>query len=243
MTIIIIPVHNESETIGKTIHDIYEFCGDYFGLREYEIVIVNDGSTDETLEVCKKMKTVEVIDNVFDRGKGSALKTGFVIANTKYNLDDGDDIIFIDGDGQINPNELKVLFNIMKLYNAGAVIGNKRHKYSMTEYTMTRRIISQTYNRIIKFLFDVKFEDTQCGIKIFKKDVLEKALAKVNVKQYAFDLELIIALRGIRCRIADAPVTIRPQMNRGAISINSIIRTFFDTILIWIKMKKRFYSF
>lgn len=245
MTIIILPVKNEAENIrltviGLSMRAMME-CKD-----GHKIVIINDGSDYATLLECKKIEQefadVARITNLFDRGKGSALKLGFVHATMLYDLKPDDIIVFFDGDGQIRPQEISTLREIMNLYNAEAVIGNKRHKYSMTEYTTTRRIISQTYNWIVKILFDLNFDDTQCGIKIFKKRALDKVIAKVNVKQYAFDLELIVALRAIRCRIADAPVTIQSQMNRGSIGIGAIYRTFLDTITIWIKMKKRFYS-
>jgi len=242
MTLIILPVKNEESTIANTLFEIHAWAS--ANLDEFKIIVINDGSTDRTPELCKEVDNdnIEVFDNLFDRGKGSALKTGYVLTRMVYTMKDDDDIIFLDGDGQIDPKEISTLYNIMELYNAECVIGNKRHKFSMTEYTMLRRVISQGYNFLIRTLFDLKFEDTQCGIKIFKKYVLEDIISKVSVKQYAFDLEMIVALRASRYRIADAPVTIKKQMNRGAIGFGSIFRTFFDTIMIWIKMKKRFYS-
>lgn len=242
MTLIIIPVKNEEQNIKNTIFDIHEWSSS--NLKDFEIVIINDGSTDRTIEICREFESenIKIFNNMFDRGKGSALKTGYVLSSIVYAIADYDDIIFLDGDGQINPKEIGVMLKIMNLYGSDAVIGNKRHKYSMTEYTTTRRIISQTYNFLIRLLFDLKFEDTQCGVKIFKKHVLQEVIEKVKVKQYAFDLELLVALRANKFRIADAPVTIRPQVNRGSIGVSVILRTFFDTITIWIKMKKRFYS-
>ena len=151
MNLIILPVFNEEKTIRKTIDHLYLWCHAYFPLNEFQLVLINDGSTDRTLEICKDFDhgNVLAINNMFDRGKGSALKTAYVLSTQIFNMADNDNIIFLDGDGQINPKEIQVHFNIMKLYNADVVIGNKRHKYSMTKYTATRRLISHTYNKII----------------------------------------------------------------------------------------------
>ena len=105
-----------------------------------------------------------------------------------------------------------------------------------------RRIVSKTYNTLIQFLFQIRYQDTQCGIKLFKKHALDSVINKVNVKQYAFDLELIVALRDSKFRVVDAPVKVKKQENIGSVSLKSILKTFVDTCIIWIKKKKGFYK-
>jgi hypothetical protein len=147
----------------------------------------------------------------------------------------------MDGDGQIDPSEIKTFLNLMNLYNADVVIGNKRHIYSNTEYGLIRRIVSRGYNLMTKFLFGTSFDDTQCGIKLFQKRALDSVINKVNVKQYAFDMELIIALKEMRFRVIDAPVNIKKQANAGSVKVKTIIRTFIDTVIIWLKVKRGYY--
>lgn len=244
MNLIILPVYNEEKTIYETTRNILHFCDNFFTNGDYNLLIINDGSTDKTVENCKKIKHYKLncINNMFDQGKGSALKTGYVLSRLIYSLNDNDNIIFIDGDGQISVSEIRTMFNVGNTYQADVVVGNKRHKYSSTSYTLTRRIISQTYNSLIRFLFDMKLEDTQCGIKLFKAGALEKVIKNVTTKQYAFDLELLVALRANKYRIVDAPVSIEPQMNRGSISLKAIIGTFIDTLKVWSRLKGGIYG-
>jgi len=203
-----------------------------------KVLFVDDHSNEENYEILKNIDSAETVSNVFDRGKGSALKFGYIYSLIKYNLKPNDKIVIIDGDGQIDPKELDTFFRIMELYDAHAVIGNKRHLFSTTMYGTVRRIVSKTYNAINRLLFGFDYRDTQCGIKVFKKKVLDDIISKVNVKRYAFDLELIVALRANSYRIADAPVTIRTQQNKGSVSVTTIFQTFVDTMKIYGNMKK-----
>jgi glycosyltransferase involved in cell wall biosynthesis len=243
MNLIILPVKNESSTIEKTATELSSWCSSYFG-EQYKILYIDDASTDSTLEkiVQLKDKKISIRKNQFDRGKGSTLKTGFIISSLIYELKPDDLIIFMDGDGQINPVEIKVFLNLMNIYNSDVVIGNKRHLFSITNYSFFRRIISNTYNLMIRILFGFEYRDTQCGIKIFRKETLDAVIDKVSCKQFAFDVELIVALREAGFRISDAPVKIKPQKNIGSVSKWNIFRTFIDTLIIWINKKRGFYK-
>ena len=234
--LVIIPVRNEEKTIAQTVAGLHLAC-------KGDLLFIDDGSTDQTVEILNKLKTerMRVINNMFDRGKGSAIKTACVLSNMIYALKPEDDIIFIDGDGQIDPKEIPMYLDLMKLYRADVAIGNKRHSFSVTHYPPLRRIVSSTYNLMIRALFGIHYQDTQCGIKIFKKYALDKVIQKVTIKRYAFDIELIIALKDLGYRIIDAPVKIAPQVNKGSVSIGNIIRTFFDTMIVWVKRQRGFY--
>lgn len=235
MILIILPVKNERKLA-------IEMALKLKGLKT-EVLFVDDGSTDGTFEALNLIKSqrIRAVKNPFDRGKGSTLKAGYIFSEFMYKLGDGDLICFLDGDGQIDPSEIDTLKRIMEFYSGDVCIGNKRHIYSSSKYTRLRRIVSETYNALVRLLFDIKYQDTQCGIKIFKKQALGEVIEKVNVKRYAFDLELLVALKEKGFRVVDAPVKIKEQSNAGSVKISTILHTFLDTLKIWIKRNRGCY--
>lgn len=240
MIFIILPVKNESSNIKRTAEKLITWSRR--NLKEFQIIFINDHSTDETAKEIKKLgfEHIRLIENDFEGGKGSALKSAFL--KLRLEMNHSDIVIFLDGDGQIDITDITPFVHFMEIYNAPAVIGNKRHVYSVTKYKPLRTIISLTYNTLIRLLFDIKYQDTQCGIKMFRVSALDKVIRKVSTKGYAFDIELLIALKENSIRIVDAPVCIADQTNRGSVSIKSIIQTFNDTITIWKKYKKGLYK-
>jgi dolichyl-phosphate beta-glucosyltransferase len=241
MIFIILPVKNESQTIDKNSGRIIHWCKKNFK-DEFYLLYVNDHSTDDTPNKLRSIgfEHLRMVNNLNDPGKGSALKFGYLCI--KNQIKEDDIVVFLDGDGQIDVAEIKTFLNLMQLYNADVVIGNKRHDYSMIEYTFIRRIVSNSYNLLIRKLFGFNLRDTQCGIKMFKKSVLENVISKITTKRFAFDIELIMAMRALRYRIVDAPVRINHQINGGSVSFKNIRQTFYDTLKIWIRTKNNFYS-
>lgn len=236
MIYLIVPVKNESETIHETSDRMISFCRENFG--EYRIVFIDDGSTDGTHRILSDnipKATCAVYKNKIGPGKGSALKFAFLLSEATMGAGADDLIVFMDGDGQIHPKEIKTLLKIMHLYDADVIIGNKRHQYSNIYYSFPRKIVSLCYNLMIRILFGLNMRDTQCGLKIFRKSALDKVIDKVSIKKYAFDLELLVALKENNFRIVDAPVAVNKQMNSGSVNIKNIIITFIDTITICIK--------
>lgn len=241
MILIILPVHNESKTIEKTVFDLNEWCASELQ-EEYKIFFVDDGSTDDTFKKLQAFNgKIKSIQNKFDQGKGSALKVGYIYTTLIFNAPIESKVFFMDGDGQIDPKEIKTFLNLMNLYSADAVIGNKRHLYSSANYGALRSFVSKSLNFIVKILFNINFADTQCGIKLFKKSFLDRVIGKVSNKRYVFDIELILAMRAIGARIADAPVTIKKQINSGSVNIKNIFLTFFDVIYIFLRWKNGAY--
>jgi hypothetical protein len=148
----------------------------------------------------------------------------------------------MDADLQIDPCDIDTFFNIMELYDADVVVGNKYHIYSNIEYPFIRKIISNGYRFLVKIFFDLPLRDTQCGFKLFRRSVITKIMPILKETRYCLDLEMLIVLRKKGIRVADAPVYVKKQENAGSISINNILITFFDTIRVWIKMLRRKYD-
>lgn len=235
---VIIPVYNQEKTIKNDIVNLKRKLN-YIGLnKDFELIIVDDGSTDETYWAIDELRG-GVADYALTKheneGKGAAFKDGF-----KYAW--GDYIMLIDSDAQIDCEDLHTFFNIMSLYRADVVIGNKRHLYSQVKYSPIRWIVSNTYNFVCRVLFGIRLRDTQCGFKLFKKKALTKIMPRLLVKRFAFDLELIVALRANNFRVADAPVCVSEQQGSGSVSIRNIIDTARDTLAVWYRKQKGWYK-
>lgn len=188
------------------------FLHQFFPEGEYELIFVDDGT-----------------------GKGAAIKRGLALANGEY-------VVMIDGDLQISPTEVQSFFKIMDVYNADAVIGNKRHPFSTVNYTLSRKIISHSYNEIVRLLFGFQLRDSQCGLKIFKRAPLEKIMSRILVKQYAFDIEVLVALKDNGFRVVDAPVYVKKTYGKGSVSIKNILNTLKDTLAVWHRRRNKWYQ-
>ena len=233
---VIIPVYNEEQTIARNIEKIKENLDAISDNREFEIIVVDDGSTDDTLQAVEWMQysLAEIEWTLFNNGKGAAFLKGCEKVT-------GDYVVLMDSDMQIDIHDLESFFRISLLYNAPVVIGNKRHHYSYTHYSLVRRIISRGYNFMCRMMFGFNLRDTQCGMKLFKRSALDKIKDKLMVKRFAFDLELIVAFRENDIRIATAPVRVEKQKGSGSVNIRNIIDTARDTLAVWLRKMRGWY--
>lgn len=144
--------------------------------------------------------------------------------------------MFIDSGLEIDPNGISMLIEHMEWYEADVIVGSKRHPASHINYSLTRKILSEGYFFIVRLLFGIKIRDTQAGIKIFRKVVLEKILPRLVVKKFAGDLEMLIVadMLGFK-RIFEAPIKLDYHLGQitSAATIHSILNILVDTAAIW----------
>ncbi len=228
---IIMPAYNEANhiifSIKETMRTFNEFGCDY------EIVIIDDGSKDGTYEKIKEFAADHTNlcakRNRVNFGKGRALKKAF-----RYTI--GDYIVFLDADLDLHPEQVKVLFDAMRKYKADVVIGSKRHPESKVNYPLQRKIISSGYYYLVRSMFGLPIRDTQTGIKLFKRKVLEDAFPRVLIKRYAFDLELLVNAHHLGYKIVEAPIRLHFQRPFGRIRFIDIWHTWRDTLAIFYRM-------
>ncbi|HOX41376.1 MAG TPA: glycosyltransferase [bacterium] len=229
---IVIPAYKEEKCIYSTIDEILKAhdCLDY----KYEIIVVVDGSPDETAREARKHRSskVRVFDYPKNHGKGYALKYGTEKAQ-------GEIITFVDAGGDFDPVQFDKCVKLMEIFDADFVIGSKRHPASKINYPLARRIYSWFYHKLVRVLFGIHVTDTQTGLKFLKRKVAKAVLPRIVVKQYAFDLEmLVIAYQlGFR-RIFEAPVEMKFNTSKtGAANLKTIQRMVYDTLAIFYRAK------
>ena len=157
---IVVPIFNESENIKFLLEEIKESLNQY---KNYEIVVVNDASTDDTLEILKseKNKFLKIINNNTNNGQSYSIHKG--IKNTSNKI-----IITIDGDGQNDPADIPKLLDIYNSNNNIKLIGGIRIK---RQDSYIKIISSKLANSIRSKILDDQCKDTGCSLKIFDKDI------------------------------------------------------------------------
>lgn len=237
---IIVPCFNEGEIVQAMLERSQEILASKFG-KSYEIIVVNDGSTDNTFEYLHKVQKnndhIKIISYKKNKGKGHAIKVGVAEAT-------GNVVGFIDSDLDIPPQLINVYYDKLKETKTDIVIGSKWHKKSIACRSLKHQILSRVFNKITEVLFQLKGIDTQVGLKLFRKEVAQNVLSKVKTRGFAFDIEFLVLARKKGFKIFSAPVFIN-QKGKNQISnikMRNLIRTFLDIMKLHRKMKNKISS-
>jgi len=224
---IIIPAYKEERNIFRTlsaitkIHDKLNY--------DYEIIVVVDGSPDNTAAEAKRHPSphIRVLEYTPNHGKGYAIKYGAQHAR-------GDVVTFTDAGGDFPPEQFDRYLKLLELFDAHIVIGSKRHPASRVRYPLMRRIYSKVYYVMIRLLFGLRVTDTQAGIKFFTREYAQNVLPRLLVKQYAFDLEMLVVGRQLGYgRIFEAPVEMEFNESTSGIGYGAIRSIIVDTLAVF----------
>lgn len=230
---ILMPCHNEMHKIKNNITETVTTLKKANN-GSFEIIAIDDGSSDSTFKEiedgARDNGFVKFIKLEQNQGKGHALRKGFEYCEGKY-------ICFLDGDLDIHPRFIKLFMEYMEKENADVVIGSKRHPSSAVSYPMKRKILSGAYQGFIRTMFGMTIKDSQVGIKLFKREVLEDVFPRVIVKKYAFDIELLVNAYHCDYRIVEAPVEMDFMNTIGSdVDMKAIARMFLDTCGIFYRL-------
>ena len=198
----VVPAYNEEDFIEDTLCSIDAIILDKN--LSYEILVVNDGSADTTLAKARKYAGknghVRVVSYSKNVGKGHAVKTGF--------MQSAGNIVFLtDSDMEIDLR--KISDYIEALQYGDIVIASKRHSDSRVEVPISRRIMSECFNALVRLLTGVPFKDTQSGLKAMKKNAFADIFPRLAVKRYAFDVELLAVANLYGLKVVEMPVNIK----------------------------------
>ncbi|MBI4897480.1 MAG: glycosyltransferase family 2 protein [Actinobacteria bacterium] len=224
---LVVPTYNGERYIEQNVRTIVselESLGD-----DFEILVVCDGSTDNTTEAAARVDDprVHVLSYPDNGGKGHAITHG--VAEARGRL-----IGWLDSDLDIPPSViLDFVRRIDRSRETDAVVGSKRHRESNVVYSPLRRIYSWGYQMFTWTLFRVNCRDTQVGAKVFRREMLDTVCPLLLVKRYAFDLEVLaVGAEFGFDRIDEGPVVIRDRFSGTSIDWRAVREMLTDTLAI-----------
>jgi len=195
----VIPAYNEEVFIEDTLSILDLVVKNE--MVKYEVVVVDDGSQDKTflkaLKYAKRNGHVKVIRYPTNEGKGHAIKTGFMQTS-------GDIVAFIDGDMEVDVNTISKY--VSALDDADIAIATKWHPNSALSMSLGRKLLSRTFNVMVRLLVGFNLKDTQVGLKVIKRTAIKDIFPRLAVKRYAFDVELLAVAHFYGLRIVELPV-------------------------------------
>ena len=217
---VVVPAYNEENSIIEAMNRI----SDVLRREEipFEIIVVDDGSTDGTVAVLNlaKLMNVRVVKSDINNGKGSALRLGTTHASGRY-------LAFHDADLDLHPEALVGFFKIMESTKVDGVVGSKVHPESSVHYPISRRIMSRGFRLLIRGFFDLRISDTQTGVKIFKREKISPVVNSVETNGFGFDLELLVRMHQLGMKVLEGPITLDYQF-KSSVGISTIGTMFKD---------------
>jgi glycosyltransferase involved in cell wall biosynthesis len=198
---VVIPAYNEEQRIGKTLADVGQFLS-----RQnypYEILVINDGSTDKTAEVVGllEIKNLTLVDNKQNHGKGWVVGQGMMQAN-------GDIRVFMDADNSTKIDEIaKFLPFFQRGFNV--VVGSRRIKGANVPKDQGgfREFLGWAFRTVVHIIVPVGVTDTQCGFKAMTGEAAQKIFPRQTIFRWAFDVEILALARRSHLKIAEVPIT------------------------------------
>ena len=190
---VVMPAYNEELRIKGNLEDYART------FKDAEILVMIEGD-DNTLkivqELAKTYKNIAWQHSTKRIGKGKAIKQGCALAV-------GDLVGFADSDGSISAKEFKKL--VENLADSDGIIASRRMPNSVIveDRPISQRLGSTGLNLLSRFMFGLPFRDTQCGAKIFKKEVINDILGDIVITDFAFDINLLYSLKKHNCKIKE----------------------------------------
>lgn len=229
---VIVPAYKQEKTIQE---DLTRLESVLRKIRyDYEIICVVDGKVDRTFQQAKRVKSpkIRVIGYEKNHGKGYAVRYG--MAQSK-----GDIVAFIDAGMDIDARGLPLLLEHMIWYDADVIVGSIRHSASKVYgYPLKRKIYSIGYHLLTKILFGLKVTDSQRGLKLFKREVLEKVLPRLLIKEFAFDIEMLAVAKRLGFeKIHDGPVEMdASKFKYSSIRSSTVLSMLVDTLAVFYRL-------
>lgn len=233
---VIVPAYKQERTIGEDLENIDRTLKEGLGRSlAYEVICVVDGELDgtrkEAEKACLPAGRIKVYSYPENKGKGFAVRYGMTKAR-------GDLISFLDAGMDISPKGIMMLMAHLDWYDADIIVGSKKHPVSRVNYPFLRKILSFGYHLGVKILFGLPLTDTQSGIKIFKREVVEKILPRLLVKRYAMDIEMLAVAKYLGFnRIYEAPIEVTFNQSTSRVKWGTSFKMAWDTAAVFYRLK------
>ncbi len=233
---VIIPAYKEGERIGRNLLEIDKYLkGKSY---TYEIIVIEDGSTDNTAEIARnyalQIPNLRVIDNDENHGKGYVVRQGLLEAKGQYRL-------FLDADGSTSITHLDTF---LPKFEEGydVVIGSRKitGSFIQVHQPKIREIMGQGGNVLIKIVLGLwQYPDTQCGFKMLSAEAAQAVAKRMVVDRFGFDFELIALAEALGFKVTQLPVR---WMNEEGSTVGGLAgpNGFIQVLIDLFKTKWRF---
>ncbi len=209
---VVLPAFNEQDRIGSTVSKVRETMGGELDDGDFEILVVDDGSSDDTVAVAEAAGA-RVVAQEANRGKGAAVRRGVLEAR-------GRTVAFTDADLAYRPDLLLTVLREVEL-GWDMVVGSRRHQQTnvLVRARRLRELGGRMVNRLTHLVLLGHFRDTQCGIKGFQADIGRIMFERTRIDGFAFDVELFLIAEQDQLSLREIPVSVE---NRAGSSVRLV---------------------
>lgn len=200
MLTVIIPAFNEESGIEGTLRTLQHAIKG----KNWKILVVNDGSTDNTLNMIKKIQGIEIINHFYNKGYGASLKSGIRSAKTDY-------VAFYDADGQHQPEDLIMLSE--KMSHHDMLVGMRSNK---SHQDWLRKPGKWILSKVANYLCGKKIPDLNSGLRIIKKDLIESML-HLFPDGFSFSTTSTVALISMGHNVGYMPITVKKRVGKSTV--------------------------
>ncbi len=199
---VVIPAYNEEKTVERAIRETAAVFNPLS--KQYEIIIVDDGSTDATAKIVdllsNELPMLKLVRHETNRGKGGAVRTGVMNASGEF-------VLFLDSDLSTHPAEAPAF--IAKMGESDIVIGSRRIPGAVIAKPQPwyRSLSGRAINFIIRHFLKLPHRDTQCGFKMFRREAAQNIFQDMSPSRWTFDAEILMRAYAAGYRVNELPVT------------------------------------
>ena len=196
---IVVPAYNEAGRIRGSLERLCQFKG----TKPYlvELIVVDDGSTDQTVETVSEFAGVRLVRNDRNHGKGFTVRHGVLEAR-------GELVLFSDADLSTPIEEVDKLLSALQSSGADAAVGSRALNRELIgiHQPWLRDMAGRFFNLLVKVLTGLRLHDTQCGFKLFRRISTRRAFELMKVEGFGFDPELLFLIERQGGRVLEVPV-------------------------------------
>lgn len=228
---VVIPAYREQERIGATVRRVREALGEVAADGGLEIVVVDDGSPDDTAAAARAAGADVVLRQEPNRGKGAAVRAGVLAAG-------GRTVVFTDADLAYPPEQV---LRLLEAVESGwdVVVGSRRHVDTTTLVgaRRVREIGGRVINLCTMAVLLGQYRDTQCGLKAFRSDVANLLFRQVRTTGFAFDIEVFHLVERYELGVLEVPVEVENSERSTVKVVRDGFRLLRDLVRIrrWAK--------
>ena len=229
----VVPVYNGGDEVVDNVAAIQRALTAGLSGEALEVIVVSDGSIDDTAErlLATRGDGMRVIHYDRNLGKGYAVKAGALASHGQW-------VALVDADLDLDPGSIPHYLGVARRENLDFAIGSKRHPDSVVRYPRSRRIASWWYQQLNRVLFRLDVRDTQVGLKVFSRRVVDEVVPLLLVKRFAFDLELLAVAGALGYdRVRELPVRLEYRFSGSQLRSRAVVRALWDTAAIFYRLR------